>query len=447
MSDVNEEEQTVMLQFVVLPGKAMRVRYIKFVGNEKTQDLVLRREMRQFEGEMYRRSKVDRSRVRLQRLNYISSANIRLVKVPDVDDQVDLEVDVTERFSGNLQLGLGYSQVQGVIVNLGFAHENIFGGGNSLKFNFDNSAASERYSLSYTNPYYTPDGVSRGFNFRYSETDASENNTSNFLIDRIRLSVNYGIPLSEFNRLRFEVGVQQDDFRTTGGSSQEVIDFVRDNSDEYDESTPDSEIDGDKYETVFSGINLSKDTRNRRIFASSGHLNSIGFELHGGDLDFYKVRYRHQTAYALTDIFTFNFKGRIGYGDGYGDSEDLPIYEKFTAGGVRSVRGYEFNSLGPLDSEGDPLGGNLQVITTTEVLFPIEALGSSETFRVGVYFDAGNVFADSEDYESDELRQSVGVSAKWFSFIGPIEFSYAWPINDEDGDDVENFQFALGASF
>ena len=447
VSDVNEEDQTVMLQFVVIPGKAMRVRYIKFVGNEKTQDLVLRREMRQFEGEMYRRSKVDRSRVRLQRLNYISSANIRLVKVPDVDDQVDLEVDVTERFSGNLQLGLGYSQVQGIILNLGFTHENIFGGGNSLSFNFDNSAASERYSLSYTNPYYTPDGISRGFRFRYTETDASENNTSNYLIDRIRFSVNYGIPLSEFNRFRVEVGVQRDDFKTTGGSSQEVFDFVRDTSDKYDESTPNSDVNGDQYDTVFTGISLAKDTRNRRIFADSGHLNSIGLELQSGDLDYYKVRYRHQTAYPLTETFTFNFKGRVGYGDGFGDYDDLPIYEKFTAGGVRSVRGYEFNSLGPVDSEGDPFGGNLQVITTTEVLFPIEALGSSETFRVGVYFDAGNVFADSEDYESDELRQSVGVSAKWFSFIGPIEFSYAVPLNDEDGDEVENFQFALGASF
>jgi outer membrane protein insertion porin family len=415
-SDVNEEEQTVMLQFIVLPGKPMRVRYIKFVGNEKTKDLVLRREMRQFEGEMYRRSKVDRSRVRLQRLNYIGSANIRLVKVPDVDDQVDLEVEISERFSGNLQLGLGYSQVQGVILNLGFAHENVFGSGNSLKFNFDNSAASERYSLAYENPYYTA-------------------------------SVDYGIPLSEFNRLRLEIGVLRDDFKTTGSSSQEVYDFVRDTSDEYDDATPNSEIDGEKYDTVFTTIGLSKDTRNRRIFADSGHLNSIGLEVHSGDLDYYKVRYRHQTAYGLTDNITFNFRGRIGYGEGYGDTDDLPIYEKYNAGGIRTVRGYEFNSLGPLDSEGDPVGGNLQVITNTELLFPIEALGSSETFRLGLYFDAGNVFADAEDFESEELRQSVGVSAKWFSFIGPIEFSYAVPVNDESGDDVENFQFALGASF
>ncbi len=446
-TDVNEEDQTVVLQFIVLPGKPVRVRYINFVGNEKTKDLVLRREMRQFEGEMYRRSKVDRSRVRLQRLNYVGSANIRLVKVPDVDDQVDLEVEISERFSGNLQLGLGYSQVQGVVLNLGFAHENIFGSGNSLSFAFNNSAASERYSLTYENPYYTADGISRGFNLSFTETDASENNTSNYLIDRIRLSVNYGIPLSEFNRLKLTIGVLRDDFQTTGSSSQEVYDFVRETSDEYDDSTPDSEVDGDEYDTVFTAIGLSKDTRNRRIFADSGHLNSIGLEVHSGDLDYYRMRYRHQTAYGLTDNITLDLRGRIGYGDGYGDTDDLPIYEKYNAGGIRTVRGYEFNSLGPLDSEGDPLGGNLQVVTNIEMLFPVEALGSSETFRVGLYFDAGTVFADAEDFETEELRQSVGISAKWFSFIGPIEFSYAVPLNDESDDDVENFQFALGASF
>jgi outer membrane protein insertion porin family len=149
----------------------------------------------------------------------------------------------------------------------------------------------------------------------------------------------------------------------------------------------------------------------------------------------------------LNDTFTYNIKGRIGFGDGYNDTDDLPIYEKFHAGGVRSVRGYDFNSLGPLDSEGDAEGGNLQVITTNEIIFPVEALGSSDTFRVGLYFDAGNVFASTADYDTDELRQSVGVSAKWLSFIGPLEFSYAFPLNDEDDDDVQEFQFALGASF
>lgn len=446
-NEIDEQNKTVLLRFIIVPGKKMRIRYINFSGNEKTRDSVLRREMRQFEGEMYQRSKFDRSKVRLQRLNFLGSVNLSLQKVPDTEDQVDVEVEVTERFSGNLQIGLGVSQNQGVVLNLGFAHENIFGSGNLVDFTFNNSSASEHYAFKYRNPYYTKDGVSRGFNLVVTETDSSENNTSNYLIDRISFSVDYGIPLSEFNTLRLELGVLQNKLDTTSASSDEVYDFVIENSDEYDDSTPRSEIDGDDYNTVFSAVRLSKDTRNRRIFADTGHLNSISLEIQGGDLDFYKLRYRHQTAYPLSETFTFAFKGRIGYGDSIGDSQGLPIYETHTAGGVRSVRGYEFNSLGPLDSNGDPLGGDLQVITTAEVLFPVEALGSSETFRLGVYFDAGNVFADVDSYESDELRQSVGLSAKWFSFIGPIEFSYAFPINDEPGDDTQEFQFSLGAVF
>ena len=447
LNDVDEQNRTVSLQFLVDPGKKMRVRYITFSGNEKTQDTVLRREMRQLEGEVYTSSKVDRSRVRLQRLNYLGSVDIKPVRVPNSDDLVDLEIAVTERFSGNLTVGLGFAQQQGIIFNLGFTHENIFGTGNSVSLAFDNSAASQRYSFKYENPYYTPDGVSRGFNFSYSKTDASENNTSNYLIDRITGSIDYGIPLSEYNRLRLEVGAMQNDFKTTSSSSIEVIDFVVDNSDKYDDSTPREDVNGDKFETAFGIISLSKDTRNRRIFAESGSLNSISLELQGGDLYYYKARYRHSTAFALSELFTLGLKGRVGYGNGYGDTNDLPIYEKYHAGGVRSVRGYEFNSLGPRDSEGDAEGGNLQVITTAEIIFPIEALASSDTFRLGLYFDAGNVFEDVDDYETKEMRQAVGVSAKWFSVIGPLEFSYAFPLNDESGDDTQPFQFSLGASF
>jgi outer membrane protein insertion porin family len=447
LSEPDVANKTVDLRFLLVPGSKMRIRYIHFSGNEKTKDNVLRREMRQLEGAMYQNSKIDRSKIRLQRLNYLATVNIASQKVPGSVDEIDLEVQVTERFSGNLQVGIGYSQVQGALLNLGFSHENIFGTGNQLEFTFNNSSASQQYALNYENPYYTPDGVSRGFNFRFTETDSSENNTSNYLIDQASLSVDYGIPLSEYNRLRLEIGVVQNDLGVTDSSADEVFDFIRDNSDEYDDSTPNSEIDGDVYDMLFGVVSFAKDTRNRRIFANDGALNSISLELNTGDLDFYKARYRHQTAYALTDSIAFSFKGRIGYGKSHGDAEELPIFEKFTAGGVRSVRGYEFNSLGPLDSNGDPFGGDLQVITTAEVLFPIEALGSSETFRLGVYFDAGNVFADVDEFETDELRQSVGLSGKWFSFIGPIEFSYAWPLNDQPGDDTREFQFALGASF
>ena len=444
--EINEDDNTVGLRFVLVPGNKMRIRYISFKGNDRTRDEVLRREMRQFEGEMYQRSKVDRSRVRLQRLNYIATVDVATVRVADSEDQIDLDITVTERFSGSLSLGIGYSQVQGALINIGVTHDNILGTGNEVSLTFDNSDALQRYGFSYTNPYYTRDGISRGFNFIFTETDASENNTSNYLLDRIEFSVDYGIPLSEFNTLRFEIGALRNKLDTTSGSADEVFDFIRDSNDDL-AGLSNSEIDGDEYDTLFGAVALAKDTRNRRIFADSGHLNSVNLEVHGGDLDFYKLRYRHQTAFALSETFTFNFRGRLGYGDGYNETPDLPIFEKFTAGGVRSVRGYEFNSLGPRDSTDDAFGGNLQVLTTSEIIFPVEALGSSETFRLGLYFDAGNVFAEYDDFETGELRQSVGISAKWFSVIGPIEFSYAFPLNDESEDDTQEFQFALGARF
>ena len=447
LTEIHERDNDLDLRLLVVPGKKMRIRYINFTGNEQTEDVVLRREMRQFEGELYQRSKVDRSRIRLQRLNYLASVNVELQRVEGSDDLVDIEIAVTERFSGNLQLGLGYSDNQGIVLNVGFAHENIFGTGKAIDLTFDNSRASSRYRFSYVNPYYTTDGISRGFSISVAETDSALNNTSDYLLDRMTVAVNYGIPLSEFNSLRLELGAILNDLHTTLGSSDEVIDFIIDNSDEFDQSTPRDEVTGDSYTTLFTSIGFAKDTRNRRIFASSGALNSIRLEVQAGDLDFYKIVHRHQSAYAITRALIFAFKTRIGYGDSFNETTDLPPYEKYTAGGVRSVRGYDRNSLGPLDSNGDPYGGNLQVISTSEILIPVEALASSETFRLGVYFDIGNVFANVDTFEAEELRQSVGISGKWFSVIGPIEFSYAVPLNDQPGDDIQQFQFALGASF
>ncbi len=447
LPELNEEDHTVSLKLLVRPGKKIMVRFIRFSGNERTQEIVLRREMRQMEGELYRTSRVDRSRTRLQRLNYLGSVDLRTVRVEGHDDKIDIEVAVTERFSGNFSIGLGFSQVQGATLNLGLTHDNIFGSGNKLGITFDNSAASQRYNLSYNNPFYTADGVSRGFNLNITQTDAAENNISNYLIDRLSLSMNYGIPLSEFNRLRVEFGAIKNELTLSSGTADEVFDFIINNSEEFDASTDTATIRKVDYASAFGSVSFSKDTRNRRIFADTGHLNSISLQIFTGDLDFYKLRYRHQSAFPVSDEVIFNFQSRIGYGESFGETSDLPFFEKFTAGGVRSVRGYDRNSLGPLDSNNDPFGGNLQFIMVNELLIPIESLGSSETFRLGLYWDTGSVFADVDTFEANELRQSVGLSAKWFSAIGPLEFSYAFPINDKPGDDIRKFQFALGASF
>jgi len=445
--EINEADNTVSLKYLITPGKKMMVRFIKFFGNNGTRDTVLRREMRQFESEQYSAWKVERSRTRLQRLNYLASVNIQTVRVEGHDDQLDLEISVTERFSGNFQIGLGYSGVQGAILNIGLQHDNVFGTGNTISITFDNSAASERYGFRYLNPYYTADGISRGFSFSFSKTDAADLNISDYLLDRVSLGMDFGIPLSEFNTFRTDFGVIQNEITVSPLSADEVIQFIIDNSEEFDSNTPLDEVDGAIYRSLFSSISFSHDTRNRRIFAETGGLNTIKIELFSGDLDYYKIRYNHKSAIPITDKVTYTFSSRIGYGDSFNETSDLPFFEKFLAGGVRSVRGYDRNSLGPLDSNGDPFGGNLQVILSSEILFPIESFGSSETFRLGLYLDAGNVFANANDFDSGELRASVGLSAKWFSVIGPLEFSYAKTLNDVPGDDVQSFQFALGAAF
>jgi outer membrane protein insertion porin family len=445
--EINEEDKTVSLKYLINPGKKMMVRFINFTGNEGTRDEVLRREMRQLESEQYSGSKVDRSRTRLQRLNYIGTVDIKTVRVEGHDDQLDLDISVTERFSGSFQVGLGYSQVQGVILNIGLSHNNVFGTGNTVSVTFDNSVSSERYGFRYNNPYYTVDGISRGFNFSFSKTDTAEDNISNYLIDRITLGMDYGIPLSEFNTFRVDFGVVQNNVIVTPRTADEVIQFIIDNTDDPACTIDPTEPDCASYISLFGTISFSHDTRNRRIFAETGALNGVSFKTYVGDLYYYKIQYNHRSAIPISANVTYAFKTRIGYGDSFNETTDLPFFEKYFAGGVGTVRGFERNSLGPLDSNGDPLGGDLQLILNNEVLFPIEALASSETFRLGVYLDVGNVFASTDTFDTGELRASVGLSAKWLSLIGPLEFSYAVPLNDQPGDDVQNFQFALGATF
>ncbi|MCK4710892.1 MAG: outer membrane protein assembly factor BamA [Gammaproteobacteria bacterium] len=447
---INIEDKTVELTLLVNPGQKMRVRKVQFEGNTRTMDTVLRREMRQMEGALYSSSKVQRSKIRLQRLKYISSVNTRNVKVPNEPDLLDLYVTVEERFSGSFTIGAGYSQDQGALFNLGLTNDNIFGTGNRLGVTFNNNKAQEQYEFSYENPYYTPEGISRGFTLRYTQTDAEEASISNFLLDNIRGAVNYSIPLTEYNKIRFSFGIERNDITISSFSSEEVRSFIIDNNEDIDSLVSLEDLsapDGDTYDSVFASMSFSKDSRNRLIFPERGVVNSIGVEVFTGELDYYKTFYRHQSLFPLAKTVTFSFKGNLGYGQPFNETTDLPFFEKYRAGGVRSVRGYDYNSLGPIDSQFASFGGNFQVITNSEVLFQIDALGGADSFRLGLYLDAGNVFDEPQDFESSELRASVGISAKWFTAVGPIELSYANPINDQPGDDTKNFQFSLGAPF
>lgn len=445
--ETDDASNTVALTFIIDPGQKMNVRFIRFTGNQKTIDKVLRREMRQLESAPFSASKVDRSKVRLQRLAYISSVNIKFDRIKDEPDQMDLLIAVEERFSGNFSIGLGYSEAQGALLNLGLTHDNIFGSGNSVALDVNTSEAQKKYEFSYNNPYYTADGISRGFIFSSAKRNAEDLNISNYSLDQGQIAINYGFPFSEYNTLRVNAGLQLDNLSFSGSTADEIFEFVIANNDKYNAPSDSTTILEQEYQTVFVSTSFSLDTRNRAFFPEKGSLHRVSLAIFTGDLDYYKVFYRNHFVFPAVGDTTFSFKSRIAYGDGYNDTSDLPFYERYYAGGVQTVRGYDARSLGPKDSQGLPFGGKYQVVLNAEFIFKLKALGDPKTFRTGLYYDAGNVFAKSNDISFSDLKSSYGLSAKWFSPIGPIEFSYALPINAKPEDDTKNFQFTLGARF
>lgn len=433
--ELNKAKKTAVITIFIDPGRRVYVRRILMIGNLRTSDLVLRRELRQMEGTWYSAAQVQRSKVRLQRLGFFTSVEVTKKAVVGSNDQIDIIFKVKEKPGGNFLASIGYSETSGVILQTSIEQDNFLGTGKKVAFAVNTSDVNRGFKISYVNPYYTEDGVSRGITFRSEETDASRANLSNYATDESLLGINYGIPLSEYNRLRFSLGAKRLQIITTDSSPTQVTDFVN--------------TYGDENDTISLSIGWSHDTRNKAIFADRGVLHRISAEvaLPGGDLEFYKVRYKHHRFVKLTKRFTLSLKGELAYGEGLGDTEGLPFYENFFAGGVKSVRGFEENTLGPRDSNGNPIGGALKVLGSAELIFPPPFNKDSKAFRVSAFVDVGNVYADLDAYDSDELRASAGLSVIWISPIGPLSLSFASPIKEKVGDETEVVQFSLGGSF
>lgn len=431
---VDKEKREVELVFFVDPGKRVYVRRVNVAGNIKTQDEVIRREVRQMEGGWLSTDKVDLSRTRLNRLGFFEEASVETPAVPGVDDQVDINFTVKERPSGSLTAGVGYSQSQGFLVNASISQNNVLGSGKRVSAMVNNSSVNRTYSFSYTNPYYTLDGISRGFSIFSRATDAGRTSVADYTTDIYGASIDYGFPLSEFNTANLSLGYENTHIDTTVSTPQSILDFIEENADSFDIY---------KLTTGFT-----HDTRNRAILATRGVLHNISTEisLPGSGLEYYKLRYRTLKYLPLFGDLTLLLKGDVGFGDSYGDTTELPFFENFYTGGPESVRGYSSNSLGPQE-EGDALGGSFKTVGNLELIFPLPFAADNKSLRVSTFFDIGNVFADVDDFDTDELRQSLGVSVIWFTPIAPMTFSLAWPLNDQRGDDTERFQFTLGSFF
>jgi outer membrane protein insertion porin family len=445
--DIDEENKTVDMTFYVDPGKRVYVRRVNMQGNTRTRDEVLRREMRQAEASVASTALIELSKLRLNRLGYFDEVNVETPAVPGTNDQIDVEYSVVEKASGNLMAGVGFSQSQGIIFNASVTQNNVLGTGKRVGFSINNSEASQVYSVSYLNPYYTVDGISRGFSLTSRTTDSEELNTSNYSTDRLGLGVNYGMPLGEFDSLRFNFDIQQTKLKTSTFSSEEVCNFV--DPDGYDSVSNICNSDGDTYLVFQAALGWSHDTRNRAVFANRGGMKSISasITLPGSDLEYYKLNYRQRQYFPLSKSLTFMLNGEIAYGDGYGGTESLPFFEHYYAGGTRSVRGFQDNTLGPRDSRDEAFGGSSKVVGNAELIFPVPFVEKAKTVRLSAFIDAGNVFSDEQGIDIGDLRYSYGLSAKWLSPFGALSFSLAQAVNSEENDDTQQFQFSFGGGF
>lgn len=433
--NIDSENREVSINFFVDPGNRVYVRRVEFFGNYKTRDRVLRREMRQFEGAWFSQSAVERSRIRLQRLGFFQDVNIETPQVPGTEDQVDIQVTVEERPSGSFVTGFGYSQTTGGIFSAQVRQRNFLGSGKQVTAGVNVSEVYQRFDMSYINPYYTQDGVSRGFNFGYRTIDQSNANISDYSTDIISLGTIWGIPVSEVDGLRLGLTLDRTDIQTGPETPQDILDFL--------------ELEGDQFDTIRTSAEFTHDTRNSYYYPDEGNLQRIALEvaMPSSDVEYYKVHYDTEYYWPLNDTFTFAVGGTLGYGDGYGESERLPFYENFFAGGPRSVRGYDDNTLGPKDQFNNPIGGAFKVTGSVELLFPPPLLKDVAETRISTFVDFGNIYEDFDAFDAGDMRYAVGIGATWQAPVGPISLSVSFPFNDQPGDETETVQFLFGDVF
>ena len=429
-----EGSNKVEINFYIDPGNRAYVRRINITGNATTQDEVFRRELRQMEGGWYSSNAIKTSKTRLQRLGYVEDVRFEEVQVPGSSNQIDLNITIKEKQSGSFSVGAGFGG-DGVALDVGISQDNFLGFGSKVAFNINTAKTTTAYGFSFYNPYHNLDSVSRSFGFNLQETNTDNSDKqSSFESDRMMLDYNYGIPLTENNRFNLTLKYLGWDVRTTTESPTEIINFIAAN--------------GDTFQNFSFLIDYSIDTRDRASFTRSGFKTTLGTEvmIPGSDLEYYKIYFRTESFYEINKEkdLVLRLKGTTRYGQGYGGTDGLPFYDKFRAGGKSTVRGYEKNSLSPLDSTGRAIGGDFMVAGSAEIIFkpPVEING----LRTAFFADFGRAFKEYDDFAFGDLKGSAGLSLKWISPFGGISVSWSMPINDEQSDKTEGFQFNLGTN-
>ena len=477
---ISSEDKITDITFVFNPGRKNYTRRVIFRGNDFTTDEVLRREMRQFEGAPASNQLIEQSKLFLERTGYFKTVSVETVPVPGEEDKVDVVFDVEEQQYGNIIGGFSYSQF-GFSFNFNIQQNNFLGSGNTVGIGLQTSDYSNNIFLQYENPYYTVDGVSRGYSLNYREFDYGSFGLSEYNTESYGLGLNLGYPISDVQRLGLNISADHTELQSGSLTSREVLDFV--------------ETEGSVFDTLKLQGYWTRVTLNRGIFPTKGSSNSISFQttVPGSTLNYYRVDYRNEFYQPLGGDFVFKISSRLGYTGIYGDTEIPPYFENFYAGGPYSIKGYETNSLGPritqvpcyeyvsaedycpplidndFDGEPDtpyynqystyninrPIGGNVLTETSLNLIFKVPFIEDQSQFRSAFFIDLGNVFStycypyQNQCFEPsfEELRGSYGLGGSAITPFGPISVYFAVPFNNDPLDRTKRFEFTVGNKF
>ena len=481
-SEIDEDSNQVKIIFSVIPGKRTYTRKILFTGNNVTQDHVLRREMRQFEGAWSSNNSIEAGKVRLERLGYFKEVEVETIPVPNTDDQIDVMYSVEEETTGSVGGNIGYSDF-GLMLGFNLQEQNFLGSGNTVGIGISKNIYSENYNLSYLNPYATKDGVSQGYNLYYRKTDYGEFNVANYLSDSMGFGVQYGYPISDIQRVNFGLTYDKTEIDIGTLPAREIWDFIN--------------TEGSIFETLNAQISWQRITLNRGMFPTDGAstILSLSSTIPGGDIDYARINIRQKFYQPLPNDLVFGFNIELGYLAPFGDTKETPFFQNFYAGGPRSLRGFESNTLGPrsteapcyefnysegtcpnlIDSDGDgeldlpyfnpyanseynkrvSIGGNVKVEGSLQLIFRLPFIEDQRSMRSAFFFDFGNVFSDNcKDYQIncykpsvDDLRYSYGVGVTWITGFGPMSFAISKPTNAGQYEETKEFQFTVGNVF
>lgn len=441
--NVDKIKNIVDFTFYIDQGKKIYVRRVNILGNEKTKDEVIRRELRQLESSWFSQEKIDRSKTRLTRTQYFDSVNIETPSVQGISDQIDLNIKLVERNTGKLSIGAGVSSSEGVVGTLSVSQDNFLGTGNRLATSISTGDINKVYSLSFTDPYWTEDGVSRGFNIYKRDVNTKELGTGTYDTASYGFGLNFGIPLSEYDTLSFGATVDLTELELGTNAPLGYRNYCASVA-----SAGALNCDSD---SLLFFTAWQTDSRDNMIFPTDGYKIAINADITAPifDMQYFKISTSAEKFFPHSENVTTRIKGSLGYADSYGD-EIYPFFKNFTTGGSNSIRGFKQGSIGAkvFDSTYGgyvTYGGQKKITFSAETFFPVPGMKKMESFRMSAFVDGGGVFEDS--FNGSDMRYSAGLGATWLSPFGPLNISLSTPLNDDTLDRTEKFQFGMGTNF